>query len=109
VDQLGLVAVLHNISTEFTDRAGVSVRLSSVKLTSRLPTDTELTLYRILQEALRNVGNVERHARARHVTVKSACRAGTRIEIRVPLPPNTTKAGGPALFARQRNQDASQL
>jgi signal transduction histidine kinase len=35
-------------------------------LVERLPGDTELTLYRILQEALRNV---ERHARARHVTV----------------------------------------
>jgi signal transduction histidine kinase len=31
-----------------------------------MPADTELTLYRILQEAL---NNVEKHARARHVAV----------------------------------------
>jgi len=123
-----------------------------------LPTDTELTLYRILQEALRNV---ERHARARHVTVcltqqngftqltinddgigfdshhpakqkgkeglgllgmreratyvggtlkiKSARRAGTRIEVRVPLPPKAIKASGLVLFARRRNQDVLQF
>jgi signal transduction histidine kinase len=37
-----------------------------VKLTVRLPADTELALYRILQETLKNV---EKHARAHHVTV----------------------------------------
>jgi signal transduction histidine kinase len=37
-----------------------------VALLARLPADTELTLYRILQEALKNV---EQYAHARHVTV----------------------------------------
>jgi signal transduction histidine kinase len=44
----------------------VSIKLACAKLTARLPADTELALYRILQEALKNV---EQHARARHVTV----------------------------------------
>ena len=66
LDQLGLVDVLRDASTEFAKRTGVSVKLACAPLTERLPADTELTLYRILQEALRNV---ERHARARHVTV----------------------------------------
>ena len=66
LDQLGLVAVLRDISKEFAQRTGVSVKLACVQLTARLPAATELTLYRIVQEALRNV---EQHARARHVTV----------------------------------------
>jgi two-component system, NarL family, sensor kinase len=66
LDQLGLVAVLGTTSTEFADRTGVSVKLTCVELTARLPADTELALYRILQEALKNA---QRHARARHVTV----------------------------------------
>ena len=142
LDQLGLVAVLRDTCTEFADRTGVSVKLACVQLTARLPADTELTLYRILQEALKNV---EKHARARHVTVclrqqgdfvqlainddgigfdpdhhparrkgkggvgllsmreratyvggalkvKSVRRAGTEIEVRIPLPPSATAA-----------------
>ncbi len=66
LDQLGLVALLRETSAEFADRTDVSLKLTCVQLTSRLPADTELTLYRILQEALKNV---EQHAHARHVTV----------------------------------------
>ncbi len=66
LDQLGLVAAMRATSTEFAERTGVSVKLIGAALTARLPADTELTLYRILQQALRNV---EKHARARRVTV----------------------------------------
>jgi PAS domain S-box-containing protein len=66
LDELGLAAVLRDTSTDFAERTGVSVKLACVQLAARLPVDTELTLYRILQEAL---SNVEKHARARHVTV----------------------------------------
>jgi signal transduction histidine kinase len=66
LDELGLAAVLRDTGAEFAQRTGVSVKLACVKLSTRLPSDTELTLYRILQEALKNV---EKHARARHVRV----------------------------------------
>jgi two-component system, NarL family, sensor kinase len=66
LDHLGLVAGLHDTSTEFANRTGVSVKMVCVKLIVRLPADTELALYRILQETLKNV---EKHARAHHVTV----------------------------------------
>jgi two-component system NarL family sensor kinase len=66
LDELGLVAVLRDTSTEFAERTGVDLKLACVQLTARLPADTELTLYRILQEALKNV---EKHARACHVKV----------------------------------------
>jgi PAS domain S-box-containing protein len=136
LEQLGLVEVVRATSTEFADRTGVSTKLVCAQLSVRPPADTELAIYRILQEALRNV---EEHADARHVTVclrqrgafvqlvvkddgagfdpdhhptarkgqgglgllgmrerasyaggavkiKSARRAGTEIEVRIPLP-----------------------
>ena len=67
LDDLGLVAVLHDTTTEFAHRTGVRVKLSCVELPVRLPPKTELALYRILQEALKNL---EQHSRARHVTVR---------------------------------------
>jgi len=67
LEQLGLVAGLRDTTTEFAKRTGVSVKLDCVTWAARLPGDIELTLYRILQEALKNV---EQHARARHVTVR---------------------------------------
>jgi PAS domain S-box-containing protein len=74
LDHLGLAAVLRNSSREFAARTGVSVKLALAKSTGRLPPETELTLYRILQEALRNV---EQHARARHVTVRLKKQGGS--------------------------------
>ncbi len=66
LDHLGLGAVLSAATTEFADRTGVAVKLTCVHLIERLPEEIELALYRIHQEAMKNV---ERHARARHVTV----------------------------------------
>jgi signal transduction histidine kinase len=78
LDQLGLGAALHATSTEFAKRTGVSVKLACVELAVRLPADTELALYRILQEALKNV---EKHARARHVTVRLRLRTFVELAI----------------------------
>lgn len=64
LDELGLVAVLRAAGAEFEDRTRVTLELDCGKLTARLSADAELAIYRIFQEALRNV---ERHARARHV------------------------------------------
>ncbi len=66
LDHLGLAAVLRDAKTEFSNRTGVSVKLTCMQPAVRLPADTELAIYRILQEALRNV---EKHANARRVTV----------------------------------------
>ena len=65
--QLGLVSALRGAGAEFADRTGVSVKLACVKLTERLSADAELALYRVLQEAMRNVAQ---HAGARHVAVR---------------------------------------
>jgi PAS domain S-box-containing protein len=66
LDELGLEPALRATCTEFADRTGVSLKLACKPLTARLPAEGELALYRILQKALENV---EKHARARHVTV----------------------------------------
>jgi len=66
LELLGLVTVLQETGVEFTKRTGVFLKLACVTLSVRLPNDIELTLYRILQEALENVAL---HAHARHVQV----------------------------------------
>lgn len=65
-----LVHVLRSTAAEFQRRTGVSVRFSCSKMTARLPPDTELALYRILQEALKNIQN---HAHAHRVAVRLRC------------------------------------
>ena len=65
--ELGLPAVMRATTEEFAERTGVSVKLTCVPLPARLSAAIELTLYRILQESLKNI---EQHARARHVTVR---------------------------------------
>ena len=66
LDQLGLSAALREMCTEFSVRTGLVVTLACEQLADRLPADTELALYRILQIALKDV---EQHARARSVNV----------------------------------------
>jgi len=66
LDQLGLDAVLRETCAEFANRTHLALALTCVELKARLPAEAELTLYRILQEALKNI---EKHASARHVSV----------------------------------------
>jgi two-component system NarL family sensor kinase len=63
---LGLVPALRAANREFVKRTGMRIKLACVKLSRPLPAEAELALYRIFEEALRNV---EKHAGARHVTV----------------------------------------
>ena len=69
LDDLGLGPALRTLCGEFGERTGLEVELSINHLPPSLPDDLELHLYRIIQEAL---GNVEKHARAGHVSVKFA-------------------------------------
>lgn len=79
LDELGLVPVVQDLSAKFSERTGVTLKLTCIPSSLRLPSDTELTLYRILQEAL---NNVERHAHASHVAVHLSQR-GTFIRLAV--------------------------
>ena len=64
---LGLVAALKSVTEAFVERTGGGIKLACAPLIQRLPSETELVLYRIFEEALRNV---EKHANARHITVR---------------------------------------
>lgn len=66
LDDLGLVPAIRWLcETSLTDR-GIGVSIETDQAGSRLPSHIEVALFRIIQEA---VGNVARHARARHVRV----------------------------------------
>lgn len=64
---LGLVAALRAANEAFEKRTGVCITLTCVRLTPPPPAEAKLALYRIFEEAL---SNIEKHARAKHVTVR---------------------------------------
>lgn len=64
LDDLGLSPALEALKREFSERTGVRIHGDTQQLPSRLRTDMETAVYRVVQEALTNV---ERHAGARNV------------------------------------------
>ncbi len=67
LEKRGLVTALEKTNAEFVERTGVLLQMDCSALDERLPAEAELALYRIHQRALHNI---ERHAHARHVTVR---------------------------------------
>jgi two-component system NarL family sensor kinase len=79
LDDLGLLAAMRSLASEFRTRSGVAVELNLRPLSHSLSAEIELTIYRIFQEAL---SNVERHSRARLVLVRlSVSKRGVRLMI----------------------------
>ncbi len=67
LETLGLNAAMRASQREFIERTGIALSSSLPALTISLSAEAELALYRILQEALRNI---EQHAAASHVTIQ---------------------------------------
>lgn len=67
VRDAGLGAALQALASRFEQRSGVAVEFDADADIDALADDRDETLYRIADEALRNV---ERHAAARHVTLR---------------------------------------
>jgi len=63
---LGLVPALRAAIGLFVKRTGIAVSLACARVPARLSAEAELVLYRILEEALKNV---EKHAETRNATV----------------------------------------
>jgi len=66
LDDLGLLPALEWLTQDLSQRCGLQARLEVLGTPRTLPADTALGLFRIAQEALRNV---EKHAHATVVTV----------------------------------------
>jgi signal transduction histidine kinase len=66
IDSLGLGAALQSFSRDWSERTGVDLSLELDERLGRLPEAIELSIFRIVQESLNNVG---KHARASEVRV----------------------------------------
>ena len=79
LDDLGLPAALEQLGRELADRSGMVVHSSPHVREDRLVELQSVTLFRVAQEALRNV---ELHARASQVNIRLDD-AGERLELRI--------------------------
>jgi hypothetical protein len=66
LDDLGLLAALSAHARQVAERTGVAVAVTGSEIVPRLAPAAEITLFRIVQEALNNIA---KHARATEVTV----------------------------------------
>ena len=66
LDDFGLVPALERLTDSFAEQTGIAMHLESRLPESRLPSEIETVLYRVVQEALTNV---VKHAQAEHVSV----------------------------------------
>lgn len=69
IDSLGLGAAIHSLARGWSERTGIEVTLDIELSPDRLPETIELSIFRIVQEGLNNVG---RHAAASRAEVKLA-------------------------------------
>jgi two-component system, NarL family, sensor kinase len=67
VELLGLGPALHNFCREFAERNGMNIQFTCASLTCRLQDDASLCLFRVAQEAIRNV---QKHSGTPHAFVE---------------------------------------
>lgn len=79
LNDLGLTDALDAHFEEYTDQCGVKVHFKPGGLNKRLPSEVEITVFRIVQEALVNVA---RHAKASEVSIQMACQ-GDRLRVQI--------------------------
>jgi len=72
LDTLGLPAAVHNLAETNLSSQGVNVSTEFQGMDRRLSPETELSLFRIAQEA---ISNIVRHSEAKNATIKLECDA----------------------------------
>jgi signal transduction histidine kinase len=79
LDEAGLYPALHWYARGFSERSGIKANLQMDEGFGRLPRDTEIAIFRIVQEALTNV---HRHSGSRDAIIRVVrSDAGVRVEI----------------------------
>jgi two-component system sensor histidine kinase NreB len=68
LEEMGWAPALELLCESFAERSGLSVGYQQAATIARLPHDSELAAYRVVQEALTNAA---RHAQAQHITVRT--------------------------------------
>jgi signal transduction histidine kinase len=76
LDHLGLSVALKSYCADFGKQNGIAMRCTERNLPRTIPPGLALTIYRVVQEALRNV---VKHSGARHALVSVAGKNGTII------------------------------
>jgi len=94
LDEGGLYPALHWYAKGFSERSGIEARLEMDEEFGRLPLDTEIAIFRIVQEALTNV---HRHSGSRDAVIRVAC-SGTDVCVEVEdygrgMPPRSRPPG----------------
>lgn len=80
LDDMGLVQTIFQYCEEFSERTGLQIDFSSAGVeNAEIDADTEINVYRLIQEGL---NNVKKHAEARRVVVKLV-RAFPNIIVRI--------------------------
>ena len=74
LDQVGLVPALESLSKELSNEVKITARVEVTGSERRLPGDAELVLFRIAQEALRNV---RKHSEATEAVIRVEFAPGT--------------------------------
>ena len=70
LDDLGLEAALHGMLDELEDQGSITISRRIRLPRERLPDAIEMTLYRVVQEA---ITNIRKHAKADHVALSVTC------------------------------------
>ena len=67
LDDLGLLPAMRTVCEDLAVRTGIAVKFQAHRAWPQFPSEVEVTLYRILQEAL---SNVEKHSKASRVEIQ---------------------------------------
>ena len=88
VDELGFISAARSYLEGFAARTGMAVECELQEIEERMPRDLELTLFRVLQEALTNIQRHSKSARAKVQFKADRKRVSLRVrDFGVGLPP----------------------